>query len=467
MSIEQTFADVVVCGGGWGGCLAAIAAARSGASTLLIEEKGMLGGVATSSFMNSMTNLFMLGNNRQVVRGIPNELMETCVHCGYVSPWFRENEYRQIPYDLEGMHQVILEALWEAGVRIWTHAVVLGGIMEGDRLTAISVQTRGGLKTVKTKAAVDATGDLSLLHDCRPSVCRDEDAYSATLLFEVCNVDLDETMAYFVRHPEDYDDHADMRISFEGFQRNWRERDMFHLPHFGGHAIQPLQRAIDNGEYAKKQGLAVDCDAFAIFASRGSGKVLINSNFCEINELKDQETFSKAELDAREVCDRLYRVLKKYFPGFENALMTWKGTSFGSRRVRFLKGEKVLPNLLAPHRFEDVIGVAPLVDFSQQNGFFGMDGVEIPFGTLFNSCVENIVAGSAKSMSGDWAARHYTRLQPITMLLGQAAGTAAALMAKQEKSAARMDVKEIQRELLRQQAYLGEADRLRQLGLTE
>ena len=79
-------------------CCAAIAAARNGASTVLIERNGMFGGITTKTYMNSMTNILFTRDDRQVIRGIAEEILSELERREAITPYWRTNVQRQTIY---------------------------------------------------------------------------------------------------------------------------------------------------------------------------------------------------------------------------------------------------------------------------------------------------------------------------------------------------------------------------------
>lgn len=461
----QNTSDVLVCGGGLSGCLAALGAARTGAKVVLLERAGMLGGIAMTSMMNSMTNMFFNDRNEQVIRGIADELMTEAEKRGLLSPLWRTNEYRQIVYDLEGFHQLLLDLLWGAGVQIYTHTWANQAILEGSTIRGVVAQTRAGKRAFYAKAVVDTTGDLDVTASCGDENYDYDVPGSATLLFELVGVDMQRLYEYFRDHPDNYDATKSERIFFETFERNWLERGMFHLLHGGGIAVKPLQDAIARGEYKRENGLAVRCDAMALFGTKESGRMLVNSNFFEIDDLQNLEEYSYAELSARKICMDLFHTLKRVMPGFEHAQLTHIGTELGCRRSRYLVGRFRMERMDIAQRYDDVIGVAPVIDFNDRNGLYGPGALELPFGSLVPKHINNLLVGTGKCFSATWDARHYMRLQPVCMLLGQSAGVAAGLSALSGVDTHDLDIRTLQRELLRTGVWLGDEQRLAELGV--
>jgi hypothetical protein len=459
-------ADVLICGAGLAGCVTAIASARNGAKTILLERSGMLGGVVTASFMNSMSNMFFNDEDIQVIRGIPSELIEEGVRRGIVSPKWRTNEYRQIRFEVEEFHKILLDKLDEAGVTIYTHAWATHVIQNDDAITGAEVQTRAGRKIVKTRILVDASGDLDVSATCKEDPTLYEPPGMSTLLFELYGVNMQESFEFFLNNPDNYIEKTAEGVSFEAFQRNWIDRGLFHIQHYGGVAIKPLQDAIIRGEYAKEIGLAKKCDALAMFGTKDSGRVLINSNFFYLDELEHLDQFSRAELEVRDICMKLYRVLKKVLPGFQNAVLTHIGSELGCRKVRRLDGKFTMHDINYAQQYDDVVGVVPVVDQNAPNGFFGHGNIDLPFGMLVPKKIDNLLIGSAKNFSCIWnMSRLFLRYQPVCMLTGQIAGTAAAYAVRTKTSIHDIDIKELQMKLHQQDVFLGGETRLSDLGI--
>ena len=163
-------ADVVVVGGGPGGILAALAAAREGADTLLIERYGFLGGMATAGLMTSFNGFRNEHppDHVQTVRGYAQELVDRLVAeggaCGCTGHGnFGDLTPGECPYavsfDPEVLKRVALEMLSEAKVRLRLHTWFAGAHTEGRRVTAAVVENKSGRQAVAGRMYVDATGD--------------------------------------------------------------------------------------------------------------------------------------------------------------------------------------------------------------------------------------------------------------------------------------------------------------------
>ena len=165
--------DVIVAGAGTGGVVAAIAAARQGARTALIEAKGYPGGTVTEggTALHSFYNLwkaFPGVEKRQVVRGIPQEIIDRLLKVGGCSghaEMFEGYNYDSVCtcIDTELYKLVTFEMLAEAGVFVCVNTLLTGAIMDGPRLRGVIVESRSGREAFCAKSFVDCTayGDLA------------------------------------------------------------------------------------------------------------------------------------------------------------------------------------------------------------------------------------------------------------------------------------------------------------------
>jgi ribulose 1,5-bisphosphate synthetase/thiazole synthase len=166
-------ADVVVVGGGPGGIMAALAAARTGAKTLLIEHYGFLGGMATAGLMTSFNGFRNEHppNHVQTVRGIAQELVDRLRQAGGACACtahghFGELQPGECPYavsfDSEMLKQVALEMICEAGIDLMLHTTFSDALTEERKVSAIIVENKSGRQAIVGSIYVDTTGDGDL-----------------------------------------------------------------------------------------------------------------------------------------------------------------------------------------------------------------------------------------------------------------------------------------------------------------
>ena len=163
--------DVVVCGGGPAGFIAAIAAARSGARTALVEQYGFLGGMATSSYVAPLS--VFVYNDELVVGGIPWEFVNRLQDMG---GGYIEKPLGNVAFDPEVYKLCCQRMVLEAGVELYLHSYLSGCTVQDNVITHIHIENKSGTQALAAKVFIDATGDGDLaymagLWQCSPSAC--------------------------------------------------------------------------------------------------------------------------------------------------------------------------------------------------------------------------------------------------------------------------------------------------------
>ena len=171
--------DVVVAGAGTAGVVAALAAARQGAKTILIEWKGYPGGTATEggTALHSFYNLwkaFPGVKKRQVVKGIPQQIIDRLIKVGGASGHAEMSmgfNYDSVctAIDVEMYKLVTFEMLVEAGVNVCVNTILAGAIMDGTRVKGVIAESRSGREAIYAKSFVDCTayGDLAAFAEAK------------------------------------------------------------------------------------------------------------------------------------------------------------------------------------------------------------------------------------------------------------------------------------------------------------
>ena len=349
--------DVLVAGGGTTGVAAAVSAARAGATTMLVERQGLLGGVASAGLMTSATNFAFTDDGRQVIKGILEETLDKSTERGATSPGWGTRALPQWPFDQEAFRVLLIELVQDAEVETLVETWVTDVVKEDDKLQGVIIESKSGRQAILAKAFVDATGDADLAA-LAGAPYRDTPPDSGSLLFQMRNVDLDKTVAYFEEHPAEWQQYSDRVTPLEDFIANWRDLGMFHLPHWGAKKMHLVQDAIARGEYVADVGLCKAIDVFGMFAYRESGAVMINSCNFLIDHL-DVKVDSQAELEARRIVPVIAAFLTKHFPGFEQAVVSDSAAMVGVRYTRWIDAGF---DLSAKHvtngaEFDDAIGV--------------------------------------------------------------------------------------------------------------
>ncbi len=491
--------DVLVCGGGCAGCAAALAAAKTGAKTMLLERNGFLGGIASSSMISNIYNHFVAKDGRLVMKGLGLELMDRLIQRNAATPKWQFPDGRLV-HDPEQMKLVFDEMMEDYGVQVLFHTMALAPYVIDKTLAGVYVNTPDGVAFIRAKQVIDTTGECDMAWKAEAPT-----RYAsgmATLTFKFANVKLEKLYEHFKRHPETFPIGIDAMKNFEEFEEVWLNRDVLYFPHSGGEDWNLFQDAIENGTFQKEIGDIFSMDSCCIIGMKGSDTAVINSQMWRIPSL-DPYVLSDAEARAHDAVYYVADFMIRNIPGFEDAYVAQISDELALRVSRGIIGDEtfdkdehtvhdrlisndptangtdieynILRNLTDDPKYaksqsmeeknihtDDVIACRPRqMNFKLTGEFVSNDTVDIPFGVMLPLDIENLLVASGKSVSA--VPQTMLRYQSAGMALGQAAGVAAALASKEGLIVRQVNIREIQKELLRQDVYLGDEDRFKAL----
>lgn len=435
--------DVVVVGGGNAGCAAAIAAARHGAQTLLVERYGFLGGTATAAMVGPWMT-FHSGEDR-IVGGIAQEMVERLMAKG-ASPGHRADSSDYVatitPFDPEVHKGLLLEMMREAGVTLLLHAYLLSAQIHGDTVRGIEVATVGGLRRYDGRVIIDATADALVAASAGvPTQQGDERGrvQPATLIFRLSHVDMAELARYLREHPEE------MRSSLAP-----EDRTPENITAVAGlYSLWERARA--------EKAVDVPRELVSFFMSPYADEVTVNmTRVVDIDPL-DPDDLTKAEVDSRLQAMQLLEFFRERVPGFRNARIAGSGTQVGIRESRRIVGRYTLTrdDVLEGRQFDDAVARSAYpIDLHNPSGSGTTThrlppgrSYEIPYRCLVPVNREQLlVAGRCISTTHEALAS--TRLTPTVMTLGQAAGTAAAMACANDVRAGDVDTARLREQLI-------------------
>lgn len=442
--------DVVVIGGGPAGTIAAIAAARNGAATLLVEQNGYLGGMLTMA--GTGPQMTYHAGDTQVVRGIPEEVVARMVTAGF-SPGHMQDPVGYAssvtPFDAEGLKLTLETMALEAGVQLLYHTVYTGCTVENGKIQHVTLYSKNGFFQVEAKVFLDCSADADLAtHAGISSVYgRETDnlAQPMTMNIKVGNVDRDRV----VRFVQD------------------NQGDMLHTVPFD--SLPKLARTGIQGAYslinaAKAHGeFDIDRDMVLCFETNTSSEFILNMS--RIIKLSAVNPFdlTKAEIEGRRQAHQIVSFMRKYISGFEECRLISTGPHIGVRESRKIDGqykltaEELLNNVMFPDAV--AMGGYPIDVHSPDGAAMKHRHLKpgswysIPYRCLVADLVENlIVAGRCVSATHEACAA--IRVTPIVMAMGQAAGTAAALSARLGFPANHLDIEQLRNTLKEQDVFL-------------
>ncbi len=430
--------DVVVVGSGAAGSSAAIAAARGGADTLLIEKLPFLGGNSTA-VLDTFYGFYTPGERSlKVVAGVGDDVVEGLRRLGRVVE--RPNTYGAgtgVTYLAEHLKVVWESLVVDSNARVLLHAFVQDVGVSDGRIESLLVATKAGLRSVSADVFIDASGDADVSHHAGFSyelAGELDPAQTLTTTFRMANVD-----------------HV---------RRETLSKD-------GLHAL--MAEAANSGEYdlprlegsdhiTPVDGMTATVMTRLDHVSRDADGILINAT--------DPDVLTSAEMEGRRQALEYARFLIAKVPGYESASLIALSSQIGMRETRRVYGDYRVTrdDVLSARQFDDQIGLcgAPIEDHVPGTGTkweYLPDGaaVGIPLSTLIpKDGVNALVAGRCFSATHD--AQASIRSMAQCMAMGQAAGTVAAMAADAGIEIRDVGYAEVQEQLVKDGAIL-ELDR--------
>ncbi|MEN6313351.1 MAG: FAD-dependent oxidoreductase [Clostridiaceae bacterium] len=446
--------DVIVVGGGPAGIMSAMTSGKIGASTLLIEKNGFLGGAATASVLGPISPFHF--NDEQVINGVPQEFMDRMVkengstgHMKTIDPYGSGDSLGF--YDREKYKYVAAEMLLEYGVDILYHSMILSVDHANRCVTGITTISKGGAQRhFDAKVIVDATGDGDIAVLAGENyVLGDEVTHKmspSSSMFEMSNVDTDKVYQYIVDNPEDFEFKTDI-VPLRSFAPRFNQR------YFAAQGFKKLvKQAIEKGD------LHVGRDSVIVLNGIHPGSIHFNATrVCGYDE-NDVVQRTASEIDGRRQIDSVSEFMIKYVPGFEDAYVSVTNAEIGVRESRHIEGLYTITgeDAIEGHKFEDVVsrGYFP-IDLHNPDGASGYsegndnrggvwqplkDTYDIPYRSLVPKHINGLLL-SGRCISGSSAAHGSYRTQGGIMGIGQAAGAAAALCAMHDVEPRELDYK--------------------------
>lgn len=457
MNYKENY-DVIVVGGGPAGIMAGLASARVGASTLIIERNGFLGGAATNSVLGPISP-FHFGDE-QVINGIPQEFIEELVKVhgstGHLKALdaYGSGAYLGF-YDREKYKYVAEEMLVKAGVDIFFHAFISEVQKEGDRITGVTAITKAGTKKFGAKIIVDASGDGDAAVMAGAGYvygnAQTGKAQPGSSMFEMVDVDTDRVYEYIYQNPGDFEWKSDLVPV-----REYSDRLKQH--YFVAQGFKKLvKKAVEAGD------LCFGRDSVIVLNGIHPGSIHFNATRVTGYNSADPVEKSISEIEGRRQIESVSEFMIKYVPGFEKAYVSVTSNEVGVRETRHIKGLYTLTAEDAGEgrKFEDVVsrGYFPM-DIHNPDGVTGYtegnsggcwvdlkDTYDIPIRCLIPEKLDGMVL-SGRCISGTSEAHGSYRTQGGIMGIGQASGVVAGLCAVKGVEPRNIDVKEVQQKLV-------------------
>ncbi len=419
----RTF-DVLVAGGGTGGVVAAIAAARQGARTALIELKGYPGGTVTEggTALHSYYNLwkaFPGVEKRQVVKGIAQEIIDRLMQVGGCTGHAEMLEHYNYDsvctaIDTELYKLVAFEMLVEAGVQVFVNTRVAGAIVDGSRIQGAIVESRAGREAFYARSFVDCTayGDLAAQAGAKYTEPND---YPVCNSVGIGNVDIDKYHEFFRANELSRQLARGMRSGQPDLiVRAGADRSQIEIPELT--------------EAARAIGMS-----FITTTVHDNYFMFIKCNLRLPVSPTDRDEVSKAELEIRRRMAKAVELFRQYIPGCEKAFMARTSPNLCIRRGRCIECDYDITHedVIDGRHFDDEVMVYGFHDLAPRLQISDGGTYGVPYSALCVKGIENLFA-CGMMITSDRRAHMSTRNTVCCMGQGQGAGTAAALCAARD-----------------------------------
>lgn len=455
--------DVVVCGGGTAGAIAAVAAARQGAKTLVIEQYGSIGGVLSfgMGFLGAAD-----AEGYRALGGIGGELLDKLASINgatsiTIDPLFGS----VVGQDPELTKIVLVDLALEAGVKFLLHTFVADVLVNKGRVEGVLVANKNGIEIIQCKTIVDCTGDADIVarSGAEFTFGRTQDALTqpVSCIFRVGGVELDKIWDYLDANPDEMSAPA----GWSG-----QAHDVGYLRRTPGAHLEGLQKLI--GKAREAGDFTIRKESLGMYTFPGQNVVGINVTRVQGVNGTDPDDVTRAEIESRRQMLEALRFLRKYVPGFTGSYIVSTPMQIGVRESRHIKGGYTLTkdDIIDGVDFEDRIGrgAYPLdihdVGANKRTMNVTTSGAGIshwkihksyavPVRCLMPVGLDNVVVGG-RSISATHEAAASIRGQSVCMVTGHAAGALAALSADRGVATADVSIPELQETLRRQGAIL-------------
>lgn len=432
--------DVLVVGGGPAGCAAAASAAQTGADTILMERYGCLGGMSTGGlvvWIDRMTDW----SGQQVISGFASDLLDRLPKdalLGAPENLWGPKDAKVVEYwrdrgsafhgtvtwsptvDPEMLKMAYLDVMLEGGVKLILHSWAAALLQEGNKICGVVFESKSGRQAILAKMVLDATGDGDIFA-----------LANAPFESDFIQTDNDDEVNVEFALPLNMDNTMNVAFLFAGVDMQR------YLSFYHDYPDEYSKRLSELGLHEKGHIMPHN-DVCLFMGPKLSGYSPISV-----------EDLTAVEIKSRKCMMKYLDLFRRNMPGFEDAWVMNTASQIGTRHSRRLVGLKRMTReeWTAGKIHEDEIGACPSPSPRYPN-------VSIPLGCLLPVSLENLLV-AGRNLSCDAVTHSFMREIPVCWVMGQAAGTAAALSIERKTKPRDLDVKILQETLRKQGANLG------------
>lgn len=435
--LERTIAvkyeyDVVVAGGGPSGICAAVAAARQGAKTLLVESTGSFGGMGTNGLVPCFCP-YSSTDEDPLIKGIGYEILERLRAKHGVGD--KHNSYKWVTIESEKLKLVYDEMIQESDCEFLFFSTVSDVIMDDGNIKALLIENKNGRTAVEAKTFIDCTGDADIaFRGGAPTVKGNAEGklQAVTLCFLIAGINIKTYLSF-------YHDN--------GGQNGLRKL---------------IKIARNNGRLKEEKQIEFKlmCDALR----SKSGTLGLNFGHIYNIDATDARQLSNAMMLGRKLAYDFMEFSREFIPGMANAEIVNTGSLLGVRETRRIVGEFVLKQeafFTGQHHDDDIAIYDYPIDVHESNKELSRDDKNpfaklaqknrnlsygIPFRALIPQKIKNLLV-AGRSISADRPMQGTTRVMPACFAMGEAAGTASAIAVRRQLPVRKISIQELQREL--------------------
>lgn len=424
--------DVIVAGAGVAGTVAAVAAARQGAKTLLIERYGFLGGTLVSCPMPMIG-----GYNPAVHKGITSEIIELLRARDGVNREFY-NEIiggQMIEARLDVFKEISLALLQAASGDVLLHTWIAGAIVENSKIKGVLVESKSGRQAIMAKVVIDTTGDGDVAAFAGASFGKGREAdgkmQGMTLYGPIMDgVDIERLLSYIRNYRKDHPTEIKEFID---------EGNVFAMSGFPTLIAQ-----------AREAGFQIPYNMIWINGKKDCGWAELSGSFVADADGTDAASLTRAEIESAKQISSMVAFARKFVPGFEKSVRRDRGSvCIGVRETRRIVGDYMLTldDLMQQRKFDDVIGRnSTSVDIHLPEGkqkWIQLKPYDIPYRSLISKDIPNLMM-AGRCISATHEALASVRFIPCCMVTGEAAGTGAAMAVKGGVAPKDIDIPQLQ-----------------------